>query len=929
MHLSRTLLRASRRWGVVFAALATASLLHATELKPFQTFQNVDYVSAGVGGTRETGRGAIELTGVNGPVQKAYLYWHGHGRAAEFNATQTTGTVALTNSLGVTTPVVVTGDRIGLSGQNGWSFSPYSYYFGAAYRADVTSLVTGNGTYGLSTFRPLATGVQGASLLVIFDDGDASNNQDIIIYDGCDQNSANSWDSSGWNISIAGVPFTAGDQASLEFHVSDGQHQYNETPILINQQQLAAWGNEFRGAAPYNNTSGFRYTFFTGTLWDINTYNIAPFLTTGANNLLITTGYDDDDLTVVATVIKLKSGGGVFPPPVNPNLPTVSCPTAVNITASGAVNHTATVTVGDLDGDALTVVWRVNGVEVRQDQVPAGSPTTAATLSLTQSYAAGSYNIVVTVIDSKGGLATCSALLTVSTPPPPVVNRPPVAQPDSGSTRSGVPVTIASLTNDSDPDRDPIRITTFTQPPQGTVTLGADGKFTYTPPATFIGNVTFTYTITDDKSGTSTTTVTISVVGNPPNNPPVAQPDEEATEAGVPVTVDSLVNDSDPDGDLLTIVTFTQPEVGTVTLGLDNKFVYTSPDGFNGTIVFEYTITDGRDTSTTTVTIVVTDPELPPAGNECSTTGLYPIALHISTVQNAAIGTIFTDIWNGALQGNFGWLTWAGDPNEGTLQTSLTAPGDSHTYINPADRFDYGVSVGDWVHGATGVKNSSSIRAALDALKTRDIMIPIWDAARLQGRNTDYRIVAFAKVRILDYRLPSQNRITAQFLGMVDCTTPPRCELYPIAVSAETLRNVAVGTEVRDVLNGVQPGNFGWLAWRGEANSQNLLNGLIPPGDSHFYRNPDAPFDYVLDIGEWVEGDSGLSNTSDIRAALERLKLREIVVPVWDQARRTGNNSAYRVVNFARIQITSYHLPGQNRISARFLGYTSCPTNPF
>src|SRR4051812_1284828 len=77
----------------VAALLGLASRSSATELSYFATFTNVDYVSASVGGLRETGFGDIALTGVSGTVQKAYLYWHGHGKQGDYDATATNALV--------------------------------------------------------------------------------------------------------------------------------------------------------------------------------------------------------------------------------------------------------------------------------------------------------------------------------------------------------------------------------------------------------------------------------------------------------------------------------------------------------------------------------------------------------------------------------------------------------------------------------------------------------------------------------------------------------------------------------------------------------------------------------------------------------------------------------------------------------------------
>ncbi|MCB0080891.1 MAG: hypothetical protein KDE47_08180 [Caldilineaceae bacterium] len=61
------------------------------------------------------------------------------------------------------------------------------------------------------------------------------------------------------------------------------------------------------------------------------------------------------------------------------------------------------------------------------------------------------------------------------------------------------------------------------------------------------------------------------------------------------------------------------------------------------------------------------------------------------------------------------------------------------------------------------------MRDALDALKTVDIVLPVWDIAEGQGANLKYRVITFAKVRITDYRLPGSSRISVRFLGYAHC----------------------------------------------------------------------------------------------------------------------------------------------------------------
>ncbi len=152
---------------------------------------------------------------------------------------------------------------------------------------------------------------------------------------------------------------------------------------------------------------------------------------------------------------------------------------------------------------------------------------------------------------------------------------------------------------------------------------------------------------------------------------------------------------------------------------------------------------------------------------------LYPIAMSMQTLSNATPGTILTNIWNGTEPGNFGWLSWTGDPDEPTLINSLTQPGDSFTYVNPDNQNDHQLAVGDWVSGKPGVSNGKHVRASLDALEGFTITVPVWDQTRGEGDNTAYHIVGFAQVIIINYHLPSRNQITAEFVGFTtSCGAP-------------------------------------------------------------------------------------------------------------------------------------------------------------
>lgn len=197
-------------------------------------------------------------------------------------------------------------------------------------------------------------------------------------------------------------------------------------------------------------------------------------------------------------------------------------------------------------------------------------------------------------------------------------NLPPTAIDDYGTTFVNTPVSITIVDNDSDPDGNLVNasITFLTNPTNGTVTLNSvTGSITYTPDTNFIGEDQFDYEICDDDGLCDAATVFITVL--PPENlPPVALDDSYTTDVNVPIDMDILANDSDPDGaidpDTLTIVTF--PDNGTVIIDPLTAIVTYIPDtGYVGTDSFIYTVCDNDGLcDDAVVDITITDVPIPP-----------------------------------------------------------------------------------------------------------------------------------------------------------------------------------------------------------------------------------------------------------------------------------------------------------------------------
>jgi hypothetical protein len=166
-----------------------------------------------------------------------------------------------------------------------------------------------------------------------------------------------------------------------------------------------------------------------------------------------------------------------------------------------------------------------------------------------------------------------------------------------------------------------------------------------------------------------------------------------------------------------------------------------------------------------TDTPTATPTATPAAETACQ---FYPIALSVETIA-ANPGQTLANLPNGTSPGNFGWLSWNGDNSVSALVTALTPPGASAAYTNPNDANDHNLSIGDWVKGLPGVKNSQQVRQALDSLKAQLITVPVWDQVQGQGNNTQYRVSGYAQVQLTGYDLSGQNRLSVVFQGSVIC----------------------------------------------------------------------------------------------------------------------------------------------------------------
>ena len=315
---------------------------------------------------------------------------------------------------------------------------------------------------------------------------------------------------------------------------------------------------------------------------------------------------------------------------------------AASTTSAGtgqAVTFTATVTPAGAAGtvtfsDGATVLGSVtlagNTASLQVPSLALGSHPITATFSPSTGNYLGSVSPTVTVVVSSNRLPVCTAAGAS-----PASLWPP--------NHKFVAIAIKGVT---DPDNDAVTIVVNRIWQDESTT--ADGSGDPSPDGMIVGGAAqvraeragsgdgriyqIFFTATDTKSGSCSGSVTVGVphdqsggplvdsgvrydslvsngppvAGTPPNRNPVATADSAVTLKGIATTIAVLANDSDPDGNTLTIASVTPPAHGTATINASGTITYTSVSGYAGSDSFTYTVSDGHGgTATATVSVTV------------------------------------------------------------------------------------------------------------------------------------------------------------------------------------------------------------------------------------------------------------------------------------------------------------------------------------
>ena len=314
-------------------------------------------------------------------------------------------------------------------------------------------------------------------------------------------------------------------------------------------------------------------------------------------------------------------------------------------------------------------------------------------------------------------LATETITITVTN-----TNRVPAAGNDAYTTTEDTALTIVApgvLGNDSDPDGTAPAAVLGAGPAHGTLTLGANGSFTYTPAANYSGADSFTYRASDGALTSGLATVAITVT--PSADAPIAAGDSYTTAEDTPLTIAApgvLGNDSDPDGTAPTAVLGVGPAHGTLTLNANGSFTYTPAANYSGADSFTYRASDGALTSgLATVAITIGAANDPPAAVNDS----YSVAEDTTLTVAAADGVLKndTDSDNPSLTA----VLVAGPlPAQGTL--TLSANG-GFTFT-PASNFSGPASF--TYRASDGALNSNVATVAITVTPTADAPIAAGDS---------------------------------------------------------------------------------------------------------------------------------------------------------------------------------------------------------
>ncbi|HEX3148199.1 MAG TPA: Ig-like domain-containing protein [Gemmataceae bacterium] len=294
-------------------------------------------------------------------------------------------------------------------------------------------------------------------------------------------------------------------------------------------------------------------------------------------------------------------------------------------TFNGTTPVVLDVLENDTDPDGVSHISQPGTVTVISPPAHGSASLDTATNEVTYTAAAGfagTDSFQYTITDDAGATSVPATVTMVGANPTGIND-------DVIDTDGRVPVVIDVLANDGIVAKGS-GLAIATQPKHGTVRVNhTTGAITYTAKASFGGTDSFVYKVKTDAGTFSTGTVSVIV------NVPVANDDWTDTDAGNPVALDVLENDSDPDGadhihQAGSVKITTKPAHGKVTVDPTTNIVtYTPSAGYGGTDSFKYTVSDDAGATSAPAKVLVRVNRPTANADEVETHGTAPVIIDV------------------------------------------------------------------------------------------------------------------------------------------------------------------------------------------------------------------------------------------------------------------------------------------------------------
>ena len=183
------------------------------------------------------------------------------------------------------------------------------------------------------------------------------------------------------------------------------------------------------------------------------------------------------------------------------------------------------------------------------------------------------------------------------------VNDAPTLQGLSITVAEDGAATLNPLASASDVDGDALQATVVAGPAHGTVTVQPGGHFTYQPHADYVGPDSFTYTVNDGELTSNVAAVSIDVT--PVNDAPTLGNQALSVAEDTELTGNLLATAADVDSPVLTALVIDDPAHGSLSVNADGSYTYKPNRGYTGTDSFTYTVSDGQESTTATISLRV------------------------------------------------------------------------------------------------------------------------------------------------------------------------------------------------------------------------------------------------------------------------------------------------------------------------------------